>query len=271
MRKIFLSVLAAMMCCLSGCSGISSNFNTATGQQETTMYSSDREQEIGASVAREIEKEYSVVDDVTLNTRVDRIIEKISAVCDRQDIIYVAKVIEEKKPEKDPLVNALSLPGGYVYVFKGLMEYIKGDDELAAVIAHEVAHVTARHSIKRLQASYGSLVAVMGSIFVDGRLAGGISAATTTMFFKYSQDDEIQADALGIKYMRAAGYDPEGMVRMLEQLSVYDRKQPIRAKYFGRTHPFVHERIASANRVISGELTFRDYVRTTGEREDFKK
>lgn len=235
------------------------------------MYSTDREQELGASVAVEIEKEYRVVDDVALNARVERILEKIVPVCDRKDITYIGKVIEEKKPGKQPIVNALSLPGGYVYVFKGLMDYIKDDAELAAVIAHEVAHVTARHSVKRLQASYGSLVAVVGSIFIDGRLAGGINAATMTMFFKYSQDDEIQADALGIKYMRAAGYNPLGMVRMLEQLGEYDRKQPPRQKNFGRTHPFVHERIAAANRAITGDLTFRDYIRTTGEREGYKK
>lgn len=271
MRQMFCSFLIVFMVFFSGCGGISSHFNTATGEQETTMYSTDREQEIGASVAREIEKEYTVIDEVALNARVDRIMEKIASVCDRKDITYIAKVIEEKKLEKEPIVNAVSLPGGYVYVFKGLMEYIKSDEELAAVIAHEVAHVTARHSIKRLQASYGSMIAIIGAITVDGRLAGGINAATTTMLFSYSQDDEIQADTLGIKYMRAAGYDPQGMVRMLEQLGAYNRKQPIRARNFWRTHPFIHERIAAVNRAISGDLTFRDYVRMTGERDGYKK
>ena len=75
----------------------------------------------------------------------------------------------------------------------------------------------------------------------------------------------------GIKYMKLAGYNPQGMVRMLEALQEYDRKQPIRPKYYGRTHPYVHERIASAHRTITGDLSFRDWVRLTGEREDYKK
>ena len=71
--------------------------------------------------------------------------------------------------------------------------------------------------------------------------------------------------------MKAAGYDPRGMLVMLENLQAYDRKQPIRQKMYGRTHPYTHQRIASADRMIKGELSFRDYVRLTGEREDYKK
>ena len=92
-----------------------------------------------------------------------------------------------------------------------------------------------------------------------------------TMFLSYSQEDEIQADNLGIKYMKAAGYDPRGMIAMLESLQDYDRKQPIRPKMYGRTHPYVYQRIASADRMVEGELTFRDYIRLTGEREDHAK
>ncbi len=90
-------------------------------------------------------------------------------------------------------------------------------------------------------------------------------------FLEYSQEDEMQADDLGIRYMKAAGFDPRGMVDLLEILQNYDKKQPIRPKSYGRTHPFTHERIANANRVIKGELEFRDWVRLTGEREEYKK
>ncbi|MBF0595378.1 MAG: septum formation protein Maf [Candidatus Omnitrophica bacterium] len=259
-------LMLVMMISVYGCGGISSNFNTATGNQETTMYSTEREQELGASVSAGMEKELKVLDDVALNERVDRITQKIAQVCDRQELVYIAKVVEEKKPQDNgPTVNAFSLPGGYVYVYKGLLDYIKDDDELAAVIAHEVAHVTARHSIKRLQASYGSLVAVLAAMTTNGALAGGISMATESMFFDYSQQDELQADALGVKYMTAAGYDPQGMIRMLEALQKYDEKQPIRPKMYARDHPYVHQRLAAANQAIKQDLTFRDYVRSTGE------
>ncbi|MBF0569278.1 MAG: M48 family metalloprotease [Candidatus Omnitrophica bacterium] len=255
---------------LSGCSGISSNFNTATNEQETTFYSTDKEQQIGAAVAQEVEKEYKVVDDPAINERVDRITRKLAAICDRKDLVFVAKVIEEKKETDEKSVNAMSLPGGYVYIFRGLMDYIKDDGELAAVIGHEIGHIAARHSIKRLQASYSNLALILAAIRAPA-VAGGLAAMMDTLFFKYSQDDEIQADGLGVKYMKLAGYDPSGMVRMLEALQEYDRKQPIRPKMYASTHPYVHQRIASVNRIIAQDLSFRDWVRLTGEREDYKR
>jgi predicted Zn-dependent protease len=266
------ALMLAVMFTAAGCSGIATNFNTATGGQETTIYSTDREQQIGAAVALELEKDFKVVDDAALNARVERITNRLASVCDRKELVYIAKVVEEKdlKGEK-PLVNAVSLPGGYIYVFKGLLEYIQSDEELAAVISHEIAHITARHSIKRLQASYGSLALIIAAMQANSQLAGGVAATLDTMFLAYSQDDEIQSDTLGIKYMKAAGYDPQGMVAMLESLQGYDRKQPIRQKMYGRTHPYVHQRIASADRVIRGSLSFRDYIRLTGEREDYAK
>jgi septum formation protein len=254
-----------------GCSGLSTNFNTATGSQETTMYSTDREQELGASVARDVEKHYMTLDDVELTARVERIMERIAAVCGRNDIVYVARVVQERKDQDEPLVNAISLPGGYIYIFKGLLDLVHDDNQLAAVIAHETAHITARHSVKRLQASYGSLAAVLAGLQIDPRLAVGINTAANAMFFEYSQEDEIEADTLGLRYMSAAGYDPAGMIAMLEILQDYDRRQPPRPRSQGRTHPYIHQRIASVGRQINGDLTFRDYIRLTGEREDYKK
>ncbi len=265
-------LMLAIMFTASGCGGIATNFNTATGDQETTIYSTDREQQIGAAVAQELEKEFRMVDDAALNQRVENITAKIAAVCDRKELVYIGKVVEEKDLKGgDPLVNAVSLPGGYIYVFKGLLEYVKSDEQLAAVIAHEIGHITARHSIKRLQASYGNLALIIAAMQANAELAGGMAMTLETMMLAYSQDDEIQADNLGIKYMSAAGYDPKGMVAMLESLQDYDRKQPARPKTYGRTHPYTHQRIASADRMIKGQLTFRDYVRLTGEREDYAK
>jgi septum formation protein len=267
------ALMLAVMFTSSGCGGIATNFNTATDAQETSMYSTDSEQQIGASVALELEKKFKLVDDADLNMRVERITDKLVAVCDRKELVYITKIVEEKDLKgEEPMVNAVSLPGGYVYVFKGLLDYIQTDEQLAAVIAHEIAHITARHSIKRLQASYGNLALVAGAIVSrNGALIGGLSMAMDSMFLAYSQDDEIQADNLGIKYIKAAGYAPQGMIAMLESLQAYDRKQPIRQKMYGRTHPYTHQRIASAERMISGELSFRDYVRLTGEREDYAK
>ncbi|MBF0331359.1 MAG: septum formation protein Maf [Candidatus Omnitrophica bacterium] len=266
------AMMLAIMFTASGCGGIATSFNPATDAQETSVYSTDHEVQIGAAVATEIEKEFKVVEDQALNARAERISDRIVKVCDRKELVYITKVVEEKdlKGEK-PMVNAVSLPGGYIYIFKGLMDYIKNDDQLAAVIAHEVGHITARHSIKRIQASYGSMALMVAAIVTAPQVAGGVVATMESMFLAYSQEDEIQADSLGVKYMKAAGFDPNGMTAMLEQLQEYDRKQPPRPKIYGRTHPYVHQRIASADRMIKGELSFRDYIRLTGEREDYAK
>ena len=265
------ALMLLMMFTASGCVSLSSSFNTATNEQETSLYSTDQEQQIGASVAREIEKEYQVVDDVGMNERVDRITERIAKVCDRKELVFVTRVIDAKESEEDKIVNAVSLPGGYVYVFKDLLDYVKDDDQLASVIAHEIGHITARHSIKRIQGSYASFMAMIAALTTRSAAAGGVAAALDAMFWKYSQDDEIQADNLGIKYLIRAGYDPTAMVSMLEKLKEFDAKQPIRPKMYGRTHPYIHERIASANRMINQDLSFRDYIRLTGEREDYAK
>jgi predicted Zn-dependent protease len=95
--------------------------------------------------------------------------------------------------------------------------------------------------------------------------------AVESMFLEYSQQDEMQADELGLKYMTAAGFNPNGMVKLLEILQDHDRKERIRPISYGRTHPYTHERIANANRLIKGDLSFRDWVRLTGEREEYKK
>ena len=127
------------------CPGCSSEYNLATKQQETLIYDADKEVDLGAKVARQIEKHYKINTDVDVNERVEKILKRIVAVCDRKDIVYFIKVINED------YMNAASLPGGYVYVFQGLLDKIDNDDQLAGVIAHEVGHINARHAVKQIQ------------------------------------------------------------------------------------------------------------------------
>ncbi|MGE5197715.1 MAG: Maf family nucleotide pyrophosphatase, partial [Deltaproteobacteria bacterium] len=141
--KLFMLLFCVI---LTGCS---TEYNVVTGKEETFYYSTEREVQIGKSVSKEVEKQYKLAEDPLLQERVRVIGNKISAVCDRKDIDYTFKVLDDKE------VNAVSLPGGFVYVNKGLMERVDNDDELAAVLAHEVGHLVARHSIKRLQATMG--------------------------------------------------------------------------------------------------------------------
>ncbi|HQP10004.1 MAG TPA: M48 family metallopeptidase, partial [Candidatus Omnitrophota bacterium] len=201
--------------------------------------------------------EYAILSDIDVNERVETILARIAAVCDRKDLVYFIKVLDD-----DP-INAVSLPGGYVYVFRGLIEKVGSDDELAGVIAHEVGHITARHGVKRMQAAYAAMVLQVASIPAGGRVASGVNLAINSMFMEYSQEDEFEADRLAVKYLKKAGYDPRAMVTFFEKLKVEKDKEPLRQYSYWRTHPYLSQRIAVVNQEVSGKLEFRDYLNLT--------
>ena len=257
-------VAVAFLFFLSGCS---TEFNTATGRQETFLYGDEKEKSIGASVALEVEKTFKFDTDVDINERVEKILKRITAVCDRQDLVYTIRVIDkDDKYNKDDDVNAFSLPGGYVYIYRGLIELNLTDDQLASVIAHEVSHVVAKHAMKRLQGSYGAL-ALEGLAIASGSGAAavGVNLAASSVLFANSREDEFQADQLGVKYMKKAGYDPLQMRVMLGKLLEYQNKQPRHPLNYWRTHPYIPERMARADAEAKGKPEFRDYLNVTGE------
>lgn len=246
-----------MLLFLAGCA---SEFNLATQQEESLIYGTDKEIKIGDAMARQFDSNFKINTDIDINDRIERIFLRIVDVCDRQDLVYTVKVIDEDK------VNAISLPGGYVYIYKGLIDKAKSDDEIAGVLAHEVGHIAARHSIKRLQASYGyallSLGAAVGT--QNGNVVQGINAAFMSAFTEYSLQDEFEADRLGVKYLTKAKYDPKAMKSMLAILKKEEDKAPIREISYWRTHPYLTERIATVNQQISGTLEFSDYLDLIG-------
>jgi beta-barrel assembly-enhancing protease len=254
--KILLLIASAALC--AGC--FSSQFNPATNRQETLMYDDDREKSLGASVALSVEKQLEFNMEVDVNERVERILKRIEAVADRKDVVYVIHVIEDDE------VNAFSLPGGYIYIYKGLIDRVKNDDQLAGVIAHEVAHVTAKHAIKRLQGAYGATVLTgVAIVSGNGQVAAGIDLAASSVFFANSREDEFESDELGIRYMKQAGYDPVHMATMLNILLEYQAKQPPRRFSYWRSHPYIPQRIARAEAKVKGRTEYREYLNLTGE------
>lgn len=224
------------------------------------MYGEDKERSIGASVALQVEKQMPMNTDVDINERVENIFKKIVAVCDRQDLVYTIRVIDEDE------MNAFSLPGGYVYLNKGLIDRVENDDQLASVIAHEVAHIVAKHSMKRLQGAYGA-TALLGAAILSGNgaLAAGVDLASSSLLFQNSREDEFESDKLAVKYMRLAGYDPSQVKAMLGKLLEHQAKQPPRPLMYWRTHPYLPQRMARADTEAKGGMEFRDYLNVTGE------
>lgn len=241
---------------VSGCA--TREYNTATGKEDIIFVDTQKEVNIGKSIAEGIEKskEIKLDTDPLMTERVNEVGRKIAAVSDRKEINYTFRVIDKED------VNAFALPGGYVFVFSGLVEKTPEDDELAAVIAHEIAHVVARHSIKRLQGGVGyDILMILMAVSGAGRSdAGRINAAFGQLIMSYSREDEALADKMSIKYLKEAGYDPWAIVRLLKKLQEEDKKAPIRPYTSYRSHPYVADRIRMVKQELSGEVDFEDYM-----------
>jgi len=243
--------------CFIGCSP---EYNLATKKEEMIYYSTDREVNLGANIDKEIakskEKELKLADDPLLTKRVEDIGKRIVDVCDRKEITYHFRVLEDEE------VNAFSLPGGYVYINKGLIEKTANDDELAAVIAHEVGHIVARHSVKKLQAAMTySLLRILSSQIPQAREANwSADYAFAQVIAGYARDDELLADRLGARYAGLAGYDPSAMITFLKKLQEVNRKQPLRPKSYLKTHPYVPDRIRTVKQELGEDMSFDDFI-----------
>jgi Zn-dependent protease with chaperone function len=246
---------------LSGCA---SEYNVVTGKEETFYIDTDKEVQMGQSIAREVAKEYKSAPDPLMQKRVEDIGKKIAAVSDRKEIDYHFGTIDDDE------VNAVSLPGGWVYVNKGLIEKVDNDDQLAAVLAHEVGHIVARHSIKKLQAMqtysiFRILVGVTPGVSDAGNAA---DLAFTELLLGYGREDELLADQLGARYARLAGYNPRGMIEFLKKLQEINRRKPLQPKSYFKTHPYVPDRIRVVKEELGQRMNFKDYInieQTKGE------
>jgi len=256
--KLFSFLLFATCCLLTTAllSGCSTEYNLATKQEEKYYYSTDKEVQMGKAINQQVKKAYKFTKDPLQQKRVEDIGKKIAAVSDRKEIDYYFQVLE------DDQVNAVSLPGGYVYVNSGLLDKASNDDELACVLAHEVGHIVARHSIKKLQAmqSYSVLRILVAVAPGTGGVGPAADAAFTQFLLGYSREDELLADQLGARYAKLAGYDPHAMVTFLTKLQDINRRMPLTEKSYFKTHPYVPDRIRVVKQELGEQINFGDYI-----------
>ncbi len=264
------------MCCrrvgwlvaLVGLTGCYTSYNLATQRQEISVTSTARELRMGAAIAQRVLERFEPVEDAAMQARVQTIGERLAAHSDRRDVPYHFSVVEGK--DIRDAINAFTIPGGYIFVNQALMEFVKDDDELASVLAHEIGHTAARHPVKRYEtlmaSSLGQLL-VMGAAR-DRELQQGLHVIFTQMFLAYAREDELLADRLGVAYLRAAGFDPEGAVRLLTRLKRREQRkaQPRVYSYF-RTHPYMADRLSVVREAITGRLGFDDYINRTAPGE----
>jgi predicted Zn-dependent protease len=225
--------------------------NPVTGRQEVVLMSPERETASGKQAAAQVEKEIGLVRDPKLEAYVAQIGQRMAHLSPRKDTPYRFAIADMPEP------NAFALPGGYVYVSRGLLAYANTEDELAGVVGHEIGHVAARHAAQRETRSMGvGLLSVLGTIAAG--VVGGAQAASAVsqlgqvagagMIASYSRDQERQADSIGQELAAAGGWDPMGLADFLVTLDREGRIQeggPRRASFLD-SHPEPGERAVVA-------------------------
>ena len=246
-RRLIIIVLFLF---LPGCATL---YNPATGRNEVILINSQTEEAIGKNVSAEITKEHAVLADRRFTDRIQSIGARLSEVSDRKDLTYRFFVLADKE------LNAVSLPGGYIYVNKGLMDALD-DDELAFVVGHEIGHVAARHAVKKIQANmaYQMLLSLafagLGSNAGSAQdIAQSVNTAYNLIQLGYSREDEYLSDKLGVKYAFKAGFNPRSALSSLAKLKTNEGAS-VKVLGYLRTHPYVDDRIKALT-VYIPELT----------------
>lgn len=191
--------------------------NPATGKAELSLINEADEAALGQRYDKEIVEHFGLIEDEALQTYVNDIGQRIAATSNRPALGWTFRVLD------DPEVNAFALPGGYVYVTRGLLVHLEREDALAAVLAHEVGHVAARHSVNQVSraAVAGSGVGLIS--IISPRAGKRASARLELGFLAHSREDEMEADDLGVRYARAAGFDGRAMLEVLAMLGDYEK------------------------------------------------
>jgi predicted Zn-dependent protease len=228
------------------------------------FYSVEKEMALGKQLAEEVAREAKVVDDPILSEYVNRIGQNLARNSDAK-VPFTFRLLQNDVP------NAFALPGGYIFVHTGLIGIAAEEDEFAGALAHEIAHVAARHlTCRETKAQLANIGTIPLSILLGGwagvaaRQAAG--AAIPMTFLSFSRHDESEADFLGVQYMWAAGYDPTGAISMFEKLETLQRTQPTAVSKLLSTHPMDSDRIAKTQAEIDKILPSKpEYIVTTSD------
>jgi len=232
------------------------------------FYSLDREIAMGRELSQEIEANARVVHDAVINEYINRVGQRLVANSDAR-VPFQIKVLEDDE------VNAFALPGGFFYVNTGLIEAADNEAGLAGVMAHEIAHVAARHATKNATRSQIMNMASIPLLMFGGPAAFAVREvmgfAVPMGVLKFSRDAEREADMLGLEYDYQTGYDPQEFVRLFEKFKTQEKgKHSFIAKAFS-THPMTDDRIKRAQEEIERYLPPRsEYVVDTSEFENIK-
>ena len=237
-RKNWTRVAGLCLLLIAACT-----MNPATGERQLTLMSEGQEIQIGAQTHPEVLASFGAYDDPGWQAYIQELGSKIAATSERSDLNWTFTVLD------DPVVNAMALPGGYIYVNRGILAHFNSEAELVSVLGHEIGHVTARHSVEQMSraqlAQLGLGVAAVASEEFR-QYAGLASQGMNILFLKFGRDDENQSDTLGLRYMTRAGYDPYEMPKVFATLDRVSQSHGLRGTpEWLSTHPDPGNRIGN--------------------------
>ncbi|HYX54416.1 MAG TPA: M48 family metallopeptidase, partial [Candidatus Limnocylindrales bacterium] len=231
-------------------------------------YSTESEIKMGKQYAQQIEQSMKLITDPVVNEYVNRIGQNLVRNSDAK-VPFTIKVVDADE------INAMALPGGFFYVNSGLILAADDEAELAGVMAHEIAHVCARHATRQMTRAQFANIATIPLIFVGGGIGYAVQQAASIglplTFLSFSRGFEAEADYLGVQYMYKAGYDPNEFVNFFEKVQAQEKKKPGTLSKAFSTHPQTPDRIQKTQEEIASILPSKDqYVETTSEFNDVK-
>ena len=242
--SVFPPVLLVSALFLAGCA-----VNPVTGNRELALVSENQEIAMGQQAAQEVETSLGLVKDADLQAYVSRVGMAMATKSERPSIPWRFGVID------DPTPNAFALPGGPIYITRGLLSLMDSEAELAAVLGHEIGHITARHSVSQMsKAQLAQLGLGIGMILAPGlqNLGGALSSGMQLLFLKYGRDDERQSDDLGFRYSMNQGYDVREMDDVFASLArSAELAQQSALPSWLSTHPAPEERIERINQKVA--------------------
>ncbi|MGH9173710.1 MAG: M48 family metalloprotease, partial [Vicinamibacterales bacterium] len=247
---ISLALAAALTACAT---------NPVTGKREVSLLSEAQEIAIGQQYDAEVRREMGVYDDPELQRYVSDIGHRLAKLSHRPNLPWTFTVVDHSA------INAFALPGGFIYITRGILPYLDDEAELAGVLGHEIAHVTARHAAQQYtRATGGQLGLIALGIFVPGARPFGDLASTALgiAFLKYGRDDERESDRIGMEYASQGGWDPSGVPRFLATLARVDELSERGVPNFLTTHP------EPAARVIETEPLAAKLAASGGSQRD---